>query len=120
MKCFLCNGLQLSQSLQCNKILSNFYTDVPGRDTRCLGSAERHLSGHPPRRRGILFASDGAVRRRETIRCTDRYSSEKRDRLKIAYVVTRAEPIGGVQIHVRDLAVSLRAQGHMPTILTGG
>jgi glycosyltransferase involved in cell wall biosynthesis len=40
--------------------------------------------------------------------------------LKIAYVVTRAEPIGGVQIHVRDLAVSLRAQGHTPTILTGG
>jgi glycosyltransferase involved in cell wall biosynthesis len=40
--------------------------------------------------------------------------------LKIAYVVTRAEPIGGVQIHVRDLAVSLQAQGHTPTILTGG
>lgn len=40
--------------------------------------------------------------------------------MKIAYVVTRAEPIGGVQIHVRDLAVSLRAQGHTPTILTGG
>jgi glycosyltransferase involved in cell wall biosynthesis len=40
--------------------------------------------------------------------------------LKIAYVVTRAEPIGGVQIHVRDLAVSLREQGHMPTIITGG
>jgi glycosyltransferase involved in cell wall biosynthesis len=40
--------------------------------------------------------------------------------LKIAYVVTRAEPIGGVQIHVRDLAVSLLAQGHAPTILAGG
>lgn len=40
--------------------------------------------------------------------------------MKIAYVVTRAEPIGGAQIHVRDLAVSLREQGHMPTILTGG
>jgi glycosyltransferase involved in cell wall biosynthesis len=40
--------------------------------------------------------------------------------LRIAYVVTRAEPIGGVQIHVRDLAVSLRARGHSPTILTGG
>ena len=47
-------------------------------------------------------------------------TTRKGDRLKIAYVVTRAEPIGGVQIHVRDLAVSLRAQGHTPTILTGG
>jgi glycosyltransferase involved in cell wall biosynthesis len=40
--------------------------------------------------------------------------------LKIAYVVTRAEPIGGVQIHVRDLAVSLRDQGHDPTVMIGG
>ena len=40
--------------------------------------------------------------------------------MKIAHVVTRAEPIGGAQIHVRDLAASLRDQGHMPTILTGG
>jgi glycosyltransferase involved in cell wall biosynthesis len=40
--------------------------------------------------------------------------------LKIAYVVTRAEPVGGVQIHIRDLAVSLQAQGHAPTVLTGG
>lgn len=40
--------------------------------------------------------------------------------MKIAYVVTRAEPIGGVQIHIRDLAVSLREQGHEPTVLTGG
>ncbi len=40
--------------------------------------------------------------------------------MKIAYVVTRADSIGGVQIHVRDLAASLQAQGHSPTILTGG
>lgn len=40
--------------------------------------------------------------------------------MKIAYIVTRADPIGGAQVHVRDLAVSLRAQGHCPTVLTSG
>jgi glycosyltransferase involved in cell wall biosynthesis len=40
--------------------------------------------------------------------------------LNISYVVTRAEPIGGVQIHVRDLAVALREQGHAPSVLVGG
>jgi len=41
-------------------------------------------------------------------------------RVKIAFVVTRAEPIGGVQIHVRDLAIGLRAGGHDVTVLVGG
>jgi glycosyltransferase involved in cell wall biosynthesis len=40
--------------------------------------------------------------------------------LRIAFVVTRANPIGGVQIHVRDLAVRMREQGHQPTVITGG
>lgn len=40
--------------------------------------------------------------------------------MNITYVVTRAEPIGGVQIHVRDLAVSLRERGHAPRVLVGG
>ena len=40
--------------------------------------------------------------------------------MKIAYLVTRAEPIGGAQIHVRDLATAVREQGHTPTVLTGG
>jgi glycosyltransferase involved in cell wall biosynthesis len=40
--------------------------------------------------------------------------------LNITYVVTRAEPIGGVQIHVRDLAVSLKQQGHAPSVYVGG
>ena len=35
-------------------------------------------------------------------------------------MVTRAEPIGGAQIHVRDLAAAVREQGHTPTVLTGG
>jgi len=40
--------------------------------------------------------------------------------VNITYIVTRAHPIGGVQIHVRDLAVSLQAQGHTCTVVTGG
>ncbi|MGH7509213.1 MAG: glycosyltransferase family 4 protein [Gemmatimonadales bacterium] len=40
--------------------------------------------------------------------------------MKIAYMVTRADPIGGAQIHVRDLAASVRALGHSPTVITSG
>jgi glycosyltransferase involved in cell wall biosynthesis len=35
-------------------------------------------------------------------------------------VITRSEPIGGAQVHVRDLATALLAQGHEPFVLTGG
>ncbi|MEO7986278.1 MAG: glycosyltransferase family 4 protein [Gemmatimonadales bacterium] len=40
--------------------------------------------------------------------------------MRIAYVVTRAEPVGGAQIHIRDLATSVLALGHSPTVLTSG
>jgi glycosyltransferase involved in cell wall biosynthesis len=40
--------------------------------------------------------------------------------VKIAYILTRADPIGGVQIHVRDLTAAVRAQGHSPTVIMGG
>jgi glycosyltransferase involved in cell wall biosynthesis len=40
--------------------------------------------------------------------------------VRIAYLVTRADPIGGAQIHVRDLAVAVQAQGHSPVVITGG
>jgi glycosyltransferase involved in cell wall biosynthesis len=40
--------------------------------------------------------------------------------VKIAYLMTRAHPLGGVQIHVRDLAAALRAQNHSPTVITSG
>jgi glycosyltransferase involved in cell wall biosynthesis len=40
--------------------------------------------------------------------------------MKIAFLVTRADPIGGAQIHVRDLAAELRRQGHSPTVLLSG
>jgi glycosyltransferase involved in cell wall biosynthesis len=40
--------------------------------------------------------------------------------MKIVYIVTRADPIGGVQIHVRDLATAMLSQGHSPVVLVGG
>jgi glycosyltransferase involved in cell wall biosynthesis len=40
--------------------------------------------------------------------------------LRIAFVVTRANPIGGAQIHIQDLAVTLQARGHAPTVILGG
>jgi len=40
--------------------------------------------------------------------------------VKIVYIVTRAEPIGGAQVHVRDLACALLSLGHQPIVLTGG
>jgi glycosyltransferase involved in cell wall biosynthesis len=40
--------------------------------------------------------------------------------VNIAFLVTRADPIGGAQIHVRDLAAAVRRAGHSPTILLSG
>jgi glycosyltransferase involved in cell wall biosynthesis len=40
--------------------------------------------------------------------------------LKIAYIITRADPIGGAQIHVRDLAGAMQARGHVVLVLLGG
>jgi glycosyltransferase involved in cell wall biosynthesis len=40
--------------------------------------------------------------------------------VKIAYVITRSEPMGGAQVHVRDLSVALSREGHDVTVLTGG
>ncbi len=40
--------------------------------------------------------------------------------MRIAYIVTRADPIGGAQIHVRDLAAEVQAQGHFATVITSG
>ena len=34
--------------------------------------------------------------------------------------MTRAEPVGGVQIHVRDLAVAAKARCHLPVVITTG
>jgi glycosyltransferase involved in cell wall biosynthesis len=40
--------------------------------------------------------------------------------VKIAYLVTRADPIGGAQIHVRDLTIAARDLGHEPSVIAGG
>ena len=40
--------------------------------------------------------------------------------MKIAYIVTRADPIGGVQIHIKDLAAAVQAEGHEVTVFAGG
>jgi glycosyltransferase involved in cell wall biosynthesis len=40
--------------------------------------------------------------------------------VKIAYIVTTASPIGGAQIHVRDLAGAAAAQGHSASVITSG
>ena len=41
-------------------------------------------------------------------------------RLRITYIVTTASPIGGAQIHVRDLAAAVLAKGHQPSVITSG
>jgi glycosyltransferase involved in cell wall biosynthesis len=40
--------------------------------------------------------------------------------LRIVYIITKAAPIGGAQIHVRDLAAAVAAAGHAPTVITSG
>ena len=40
--------------------------------------------------------------------------------MNIAFLVTRADPIGGAQIHVRDLAAAVQREGHAPTVLLSG
>jgi glycosyltransferase involved in cell wall biosynthesis len=40
--------------------------------------------------------------------------------MRIAYIVTRAIPVGGAQVHVRDLSLALLKRGHQPTVITSG
>jgi glycosyltransferase involved in cell wall biosynthesis len=40
--------------------------------------------------------------------------------MRIAYLVTRTDSIGGALIHVRDMSAALLAQGHEVTVLAGG
>lgn len=39
--------------------------------------------------------------------------------MKIAYLITRMDELGGAQVHVRDLSMWLKAQGHEPVVLSG-
>jgi glycosyltransferase involved in cell wall biosynthesis len=43
----------------------------------------------------------------------------KVDRVKVAYVITRADDLGGAQIHVRDLASRLCRDGHEAAVVGG-
>lgn len=40
--------------------------------------------------------------------------------MKIVYVITRSDAIGGAHVHVRDLACALLQRGHEVTVLVGG
>lgn len=40
--------------------------------------------------------------------------------MRIAYIITRSDDLGGAQIHVRDLASTLRESGHDVVVLAGG
>jgi len=40
--------------------------------------------------------------------------------MKIVYILTRSDEIGGAQIHVRDLAQAMRKEGHEPLVVVGG
>lgn len=40
--------------------------------------------------------------------------------MKIAYIITRGDAVGGATIHVRDMASAMRDLGHEPLILAGG
>lgn len=40
--------------------------------------------------------------------------------MKIVYIITRADSVGGASIHVRDMARALRERGHETTVLLGG
>src|SRR5215208_4404186 len=65
------------------------------------------------------FSAEAKPKRRPPRDCS-RSAQGATASMKIAYLITRAEPIGGAQIHVRDLAVAVRNLGHQPTVITGG
>jgi glycosyltransferase involved in cell wall biosynthesis len=39
--------------------------------------------------------------------------------MRIVYIITRADDIGGAQVHVRDVATALHSAGHEVTVLAG-
>ena len=39
--------------------------------------------------------------------------------MKICYIITKADEIGGAQIHIRDLSKNLLKDGHIPVVITG-
>lgn len=39
--------------------------------------------------------------------------------VKVGFVITRADAVGGAQVHVRDMACALRARGHQVDVIVG-
>lgn len=52
---------------------------------------------------------------RNTVSAKD-FARAEMPRLRIAYIVTRS----WAQIHIRDLAAAVAAQGHLPSVITSG
>src|SRR5690625_3161378 len=40
--------------------------------------------------------------------------------MKIVFIITRSDAIGGAQIHVRDLSLHLKEKGYDPVVFVGG
>ena len=40
--------------------------------------------------------------------------------MKIAYIVTRSDAVGGTTVHIRDLSLAMLRQGHEVTVIVGG
>ena len=47
-------------------------------------------------------------------------SSVARERLRVAFIITRADAVGGATVHVRDVARGLADRGHEAIVLVGG
>ena len=43
-----------------------------------------------------------------------------KDRLRIVYLITRMDSLGGAQVHVRDMALAMRELGHQVIVLCNG
>ncbi len=108
---------------QCTRIVSEVH---PGRTTVSLGPgnvmhdpAELIAApvGWTP---DLLRATNMVGIASPTSRRNVPISMPERDPVKIAYIITRSDLIGGVQVHVRDLATALAARGHEPVVLAGG
>ncbi|MGP6379010.1 glycosyltransferase family 4 protein [Yersinia bercovieri] len=39
--------------------------------------------------------------------------------MRVLYIITRANEIGGAQVHVKDLCIKLLAEGHKPEVIVG-
>src|SRR5258708_17479472 len=69
---------------------------------------------------GFRPARDRTRPRMDRIPATSAASFAKGRSMRIAYVITRADAVGGATIHVRDIASAMRDRGHETVVLVGG